>query len=647
MNRTRLAIVVVAAARNASSVARACGNANHIALRREVRHQSPVGIHGEGIVSIGRNHISVFRPVGESVTRIGRGMNRAVLALLICAPACYCAAIRWAGRHCNGIAWHLRCGEAHFTTVCCASAIGGVCAHIVCCVRSQASQAARETSRARTIGSMAAAYGWVMARAPTHATSRHICAAAVGHIATTCGSCGGDVGNLVGSHGGHCSRSLETHFVTIARAFAVLGVGTHIVGRVGCQTCHIHSIGACTSATVRMAAARRRVVARAPADAALCHRGTAVARHVATACSRGLGDVCHLACRHRGCRVVLRGLETHLVAITGALAVDGVGAHIVGGVRRQASNVDGVAAHARTAGGMAAAGGRVVAGAPTDAALGHLNPAVVGHIAAALRCSLRDVAHFLGGHRGLVGRGAESHFVAVGGANIVSGVCAHIVSGARGKIGEFHTETAHTRAARGMGPFRSRGMFGTPTDAALGHLRAAVRSHLAMGSSAINAARHNSGRTDVVSGCELHFLTIRDALCILGECPHKIGGVGREVRYLNGICSRSRTIVGMAAFYGWAVFNAPAQASARHIGAAIVGYVAAGQSRSARDVSHLARSHGRQLSALCREIHFIAIIHHIIAHGVGFHIVLRMRLKACDIYQKRSRALPTDQMRAL
>ena len=48
---------------------------------------------------------------------------------------------------------------------------------------------------------------------------------------------------------------------------------------------------------------------------------------------------------------------------------------------------------------MATTGGRVVAGAPADAALGHRGTTAVGHVAAACGGGLGDVGHLAGSHR--------------------------------------------------------------------------------------------------------------------------------------------------------------------------------------------------------------------------------------------------------
>ena len=72
-------------------------------LLREVRHQSTVAGHCEGIVGVGRNLATVFRPVGEGVARIGHGMHRTGLIVVMHAAAAHRAAIARAGRNINVI----------------------------------------------------------------------------------------------------------------------------------------------------------------------------------------------------------------------------------------------------------------------------------------------------------------------------------------------------------------------------------------------------------------------------------------------------------------------------------------------------------------------------------------------------------------
>ena len=139
-----------------------------------------------------------------------------------------------------------------------------------------------------------------------------------------------------GAHvGAYCvglRRSRKRHVIAIARALAVYGVGAHMVGRLARQAGHVHRKRACACAAARMAAIRRRVRTRAPADAALRYRCAAVCRHVAAARGRGLRYVRHRARRHRRGANVLAGGEAHFVAVGCAGAVLRVGSHVVGRV---------------------------------------------------------------------------------------------------------------------------------------------------------------------------------------------------------------------------------------------------------------------------------------------------------------------------
>ena len=125
-------------------------------------------------------------------------------------------------------------------------------------------------------------------------------------------------------------RSREAHLAAIARALAVDGIGADVIGGVRCQAGHVRRERTRPRAAAGVAAAHGRVVACAPADAALGHRRAAVSGHVAPARGRRLRDVRHLGRRHRGRGHVLAGGEAHLAAIARALAVGSVGPHIIG-----------------------------------------------------------------------------------------------------------------------------------------------------------------------------------------------------------------------------------------------------------------------------------------------------------------------------
>ncbi len=131
----------------------------------------------------------------------------------------------------------------------------------------------------------------------------------------------------------------EAYLTAVSCASTVGGVGSNIVGGVCRKARHVYRVGACACATTYMAAAGRRIVARAPADAALRYRGIAICRHVAAACRSGLGYARHLARRHRGQGHVLRRGEAYLATVGCTCTVGGVGSNIVGGVSRKARHV--------------------------------------------------------------------------------------------------------------------------------------------------------------------------------------------------------------------------------------------------------------------------------------------------------------------
>ena len=221
-----------------------------------------------------------------------------------------------------------------------------------------------------------------------------------------------------------------------------------------------------------------------------------------------MGDVAHLARGHRRRTYILGSGETHLVAVAGALAVNGIGTHIIFRVLGEAGHVADESACAFAARGMAAAGCRVMARAPADAALRHRRATIVGHIAAALCSGLGDVAHFIGRHRGHIGGGAERNFVAVRGTHAVLGVCTNVIGSARIKSSKLNAETASTSAAGGMGAFYGGAVFGAPADAALRHWCAAVVGHFAVGRSAFHGTCRHSGRADILGCGKLHLFTV-------------------------------------------------------------------------------------------------------------------------------------------
>ena len=148
---------------------------------------------------------------------------------------------------------------------------------------------------------------------------------------------------IVVSEGGHARTRLtvasrgkrrEGHFVAICRAFAVDGIGTHIVSRTGIQACN----GSCEAAHARaandMVACNGRVVGGAPADTALGHRGVAIVGDIAAHRGRFGRDVAD--CQGGDRRNTENGFngrcfrrESHLVAVNGTQTVDGISTYIV------------------------------------------------------------------------------------------------------------------------------------------------------------------------------------------------------------------------------------------------------------------------------------------------------------------------------
>ncbi len=311
---------------------------------------------------------------------------------------------------------------------------------------------------------------------------------------------------------------------------------------------------------------------------------------------------------------------------------------------RQSGHVANVAARAFAACGVATAGRRVVARAPADAALRYCQAAVIRHVAAALGRRLGDVAHLACGHCRLVGLRTEVHLVAVARALAVLGVGAHIVGRAWVEIRQLHTEATRTRAARRMGALRGRSVLRAPADAALRHISAAIAGHLAMGRGAFHLTRDNYGSSDVFRRRELHLLAVGKPCGILGIGSHIVGGVRGEFRDVNRVGTRACAIVGVVVVNGGLMGRAPANATACHVGTSVIGDVAAGLCRGAGDVAYLARGHRGQLGALCGKMYLIAIIHHIVAHGVGLHVVGTTRPEAGDVHQKRSRSFPALQV---
>ena len=327
---------------------------------------------------------------------------------------------------------------------------------------------------------MVATGGRVVALTPANAAHRHRRSAISGHVAAARGRRLRDVGHLGCRHRGrgHVAGG-EAHLAAISRALAVDGVGSYIIFRVGSQAGYVHREAARSRAAAGVATARRRNVACAPADAALGHRRAAVSGHVAAARGRRLRDVRHLGCRHCGRGHVLAGGKAHLRAVGCALAVDGVCADVIGRVRCQAGHVRRERTRPRTAAGVAAVSGRIVACAPANAACSNLKSAVVGNIAATCCRCCRYIGYIIGCHCWHSILSGYLTLQTIGCPLTCSGISPHIIFSINRKLCDIACKLPRSGAVSRMAVACRRVVARTPANAACSDIQSTVVGNIA------------------------------------------------------------------------------------------------------------------------------------------------------------------------
>ena len=246
---------------------------------------------------------------------------------------------------------------------------------------------------------------------------------------------------------------------------------------------------------------------------------------------------------------VAGGLEAPLCAIRCTCAVGGVGPHVVGGIRCKAGYAAGERPRAAAVTCVAIGNGRVLAGAPANAAGSHSSTAVVGYVATASGGSGRDVGN------GVCGDGAvHRHGDAPGAGAAVSVGASHGIGGGRCRVD-------------GDG-----GSGGTGVPAVTACTGSGERSALSgvESSSAANADCHG------VAGCgETLLRAVGGPHTVSGVGSHVVGGVWCKAGDAAGERPRAAAITCVAIGNGRVLAGAPAYAACGHSSAAVGGYVAA------------------------------------------------------------------------
>ena len=202
---------------------------------------------------------------------------------------------------------------------------------------------------------------------------------------------------------------LERHILTVADALAVDGVGPHVVRQAHIEVLHGVGERLCTRTQSDMEVVNGRVGVKAPAEAVLGNVCTAVGGDDAARYRRCQGDVGHGIGgyrRHsRPRRHRVRRDEIALLAVRGALLVDGVGPHIVVSFGIEVVQDTGKRCGVATVGFLVVVRRGSREGAPADTPLRHSTAAGVGHHAADFRRRTGNVRHLAGDDRGRLADG--------------------------------------------------------------------------------------------------------------------------------------------------------------------------------------------------------------------------------------------------
>ena len=422
-------------------------------------------------------------------------------------------------------------------------AVGGVSPHVVGGVRREIGDAAGERSRTSTVSGVAAGNGRILAGAPANAACRHICTAVGGYVAAAGGGSGCNVGDGAGGHswGGAVYR----HGDTLSAGAAVLVRTSHGVGGGGCRTDGDGGRGGVGAPSVAARAGGGERSAAAVVDGG------------STVDADGYG--------------VTSGGETSLRAVGRPHAVGGVCPYVVGGVRRKIGDAAGERPRAGAVGGVVAGDGRVLAGAPANAACRHICAAVGGYIAAAGGGSGRDVGD------GACGDGRDD---AVHRHGDTSG------SGAAVLVRASHGVGGGGCRADGDGVSGGAGAPSVDVRAGGGERGAAA---VADGGSAADADGHG-----IASGGETPLRAVGRSHAVGGVSPYIVGGVWREASDAAGETASTAAVGGMAVVNSGVLRGAPANAACRHICAAVGGYVTAAGGGGSRNVGDGIGGYGRQ-----------------------------------------------------
>ena len=368
-----------------------------------------------------------------------------------------------------------------------------------------------------------------------------------------------------------------------------------------------------------------RVVAGTPADTSLSHRSTAVVSHIASSCSSGLGDV------GKGGRVysweVGFGGELFLLTIGQALAILGIGTHIVFGSRGEAVDRNRERSFACTAISMAVAHGRTRLGAPADAAFGHCAAALVGHRAMALSRCGRNIGYLLGGYHWQAFQSHEAHFGTISNALGVLGVSPNII----GRIGSqpCHIHCIITGACAAVGVAVADGwiVVGAPANAAFSDTASTLVGHIAatLGTGGSDVGDGRSGHYGQTLCCgESQIVAVGSALGIGGITADVIGGAGGQPRQVNAENAQSGfTGCLMMSCDGRVGVFAPTHATLNEIAATVVTYIAHAEGSRCGNLVDFNRGDRRQCNDSTRfEVNHLAEPNAHGVLGVGTYIIM-------------------------
>ena len=212
--------------------------------------------------------------------------------------------------------WLCHGGEGHILTIANTCAVDGVSPHMVGGAWGQIfhhhTVVTRSSVRMRC---MVVGKGRVRGSAPADAAFGHHSTTVLRYAAFSLGVSFGNVGHLLGLHGGHKDElsRLERHLFAVNGVAVASGVGPHIVGGERGQTRDLAGENARAGAVNRVVVGYGRGWIGAPADTARRHRRIVVIEHLAAAnCGNGL-DLRHRTGAYREHRRSVRGIANYQV----------------------------------------------------------------------------------------------------------------------------------------------------------------------------------------------------------------------------------------------------------------------------------------------------------------------------------------------